>query len=78
MDFQIALENKTFLVVGTGISGIAACKLLAENGAHIILFDSNVNLLREDIEKKLNKSVITRDNNLNYNYLDNKKIENKQ
>ena len=53
MDFQTELRDKTFLVAGTGISGIAACKLLAENNAHIVLFDSNTALSREEIEKKI-------------------------
>ena len=32
---------------------------------------------RDDLEKKLKKSVITNENNLNYKYIENKKIENK-
>ena len=32
---------------------------------------------RMDLEKKLNESVITSDNKLDYKYLDNAKIENK-
>lgn len=32
---------------------------------------------RTDLENKLNESVITSDNKLNYKYLDNAKIENK-
>lgn len=47
------LRGKTFLVVGTGISGIAAVKLLAKMQAEIILFDSNVELEYETIQKKL-------------------------
>lgn len=47
------LKDKTFLVVGTGISGIAAVKLLAKKGAEIILFDSNSKLEYEEIQKKL-------------------------
>lgn len=53
MDFLEGLEEKTFLVVGTGISGIAACGLLAEKGIPIILFDSNRERTREEIEKKM-------------------------
>lgn len=47
------LKDKTFLVVGTGISGISAVKLLSEKGAQIILFDSNSKLDCEEIRKKL-------------------------
>lgn len=47
------LRDKTFLVVGTGISGIAAVKLLAEKHAEIIIFDSNAKLEYEAIQKKL-------------------------
>jgi len=47
------LKDKAFLVVGTGISGIAAVKLLAKKGADIILFDSNAKLDHEEIKKKL-------------------------
>lgn len=47
------LKDKTFLVVGTGISGIAAVKLLAKKKAEIILFDSNSKLEYDDIRKKL-------------------------
>jgi len=47
------LKDKTFLVVGTGISGIAAVKLLAKMQAEIILFDSNAELEYETIQEKL-------------------------
>lgn len=57
MDFSLEWKDKAFLVVGTGISGIAACKLLAGNGAHIVLFDSNKELTRESIEKKMEGSA---------------------
>lgn len=46
-------KDKTFLVVGTGISGISAVKLLAQKGAQIILFDSNTKLDCEEVRKKL-------------------------
>lgn len=43
--------QKTVLVVGTGISGIAATELLLKNGSRVILFDGNqeldVNTLKE-------------------------------
>ena len=34
-------KEKNVLVVGTGISGIAATDLLMEVGANVILFDAN-------------------------------------
>ena len=57
MEFDSDLQNKTFLVVGTGLSGIAACKLIAANGAGIILFDSNAALTREEIENKFEEKI---------------------
>lgn len=53
MDFA----DKTFLVVGTGISGLAAVKLLERKQAQIILFDSNTELSYEKIQEKLGKPV---------------------
>ncbi len=53
MDFT----DKTFLVVGTGISGLAAVKLLARKQAQIILFDSNRELSYEGIQEKLGEPV---------------------
>lgn len=38
------LKDQRVLVVGTGISGIAACELLLAKEAHPILFDGNENL----------------------------------
>lgn len=46
------LKGKKVLVVGTGVSGIAAAKLLIEIGADTILYDSNENLCEEDIRAK--------------------------
>lgn len=46
------LQNKKVLVVGTGISGIGAAKLLKEVGAVPVLFDGNENLSVEDVRKK--------------------------
>ena len=42
------LTGKTVLVVGTGISGIAACELLHEKEIKTILFDGNKDL---DVDK---------------------------
>ena len=50
--------------------GLEANKKIARMGGN------TAKVAREDIEKKLNKSIITSDNNLNYKYIDeNKKIE---
>ena len=53
MDFT----DKTFLVVGTGISGLAAVKLLAKKNARIVLFDSNARLTLDEIQEKLGEPV---------------------
>lgn len=44
--------GKTVLVVGTGISGVAAVKLLASQSASIILMDGNASLDPETIAEK--------------------------
>ncbi|MBO5094793.1 MAG: UDP-N-acetylmuramoyl-L-alanine--D-glutamate ligase [Lachnospiraceae bacterium] len=46
-------QGKNVLVVGLGISGIGAAKLLHLGGAHVILFDGNDKLTKEEVEKKL-------------------------
>ena len=46
------IDNKKVLVVGTGISGVAATQLLAEKGISTVLFDGNKDLnTREFFEK---------------------------
>lgn len=47
------LEGKNVLVIGTGISGIAAVQLLKYMGATPILFDGNEALTKEAIMEKL-------------------------
>lgn len=47
------VENKKVLVVGTGISGIAASKLLNKMNAQIILFDENIELDKRKIQDKI-------------------------
>lgn len=47
------LENKKVLVVGTGISGIAATKLLNRHNAEVILLDSNEKLCENDVRGKM-------------------------
>lgn len=45
-------EGKKYLIIGTGISGIAAAELLIKQGAEVILYDGNEALKEEDIRKK--------------------------
>jgi len=47
------IKQKKVLVFGTGISGIAATKLLQKVDADIIVYDGNASLKQEDIEAKL-------------------------
>ena len=46
-------EGKKCLVVGSGISGIAAVRLLEELGAKVTIYDSNESLSEEELQKKL-------------------------
>ena len=48
MEFQ----GKKVLVVGSGISGIAACGLLKDEDAKVVLFEGNQDAKEEDIRKK--------------------------
>ena len=43
------LNGKYVLVVGCGVSGIAAAKLLYQIGARPVLFDTNENLKKEEV-----------------------------
>lgn len=54
-------DDKTFLVVGTGKSGISAVNLLTKMGADIIIQDSNDKLDREEIKLKLELSGLKKD-----------------
>lgn len=47
------LKEKKVLVFGTGISGIAAARLLKSMGAHPVLFDGNENVKKEEILEKI-------------------------
>ena len=51
------LVGKNVLVVGTGISGVAAVKLLSTKSANIIFQDANLKITEQDILDKLPKSV---------------------
>ena len=48
-------EGKKVLVVGTGLSGIAAAGLLLEKGLDVILYDGNEKLCEADIRAKSEK-----------------------
>lgn len=54
------LRDKNVLVIGSGISGIAAVKLLKEAGAIPVLFDSNEKLTVDQIQDKLEAKNSTR------------------
>lgn len=51
------LENKKVLVVGTGISGIAATKLLNRHNAKVILLDNNEKVTEDDIRNKMPEGI---------------------
>ena len=57
MDSEIGLSGKTVLVVGTGISGIAAVNLLATQSANIILLDGNTELSPETVAAKFSEDI---------------------
>ena len=52
MRIQMDLQNKKVLVVGTGISGIAAAELLAANEIAFDIYDGNAKLTEADIRAK--------------------------
>ena len=45
----MTFKNKKVLVIGTGLSGIAATKLLNQMNGLVILYDSNITLDKEEI-----------------------------
>ncbi len=47
------LEHKRVLVVGSGLSGVAAVKLLDAVGANVILFDGNDKITEQEVKNKL-------------------------
>lgn len=51
------LNGKRVLVVGTGISGVAAVKLLAKQGAVITVLEGNGKLSKEDVAGKMPSKV---------------------
>lgn len=54
MRIQMDLQEKKVLVVGTGLSGIAAAELLAANGIAFDIFDGNAKLTEAEIRAKSN------------------------
>ena len=46
------IEGKKFLVVGTGISGIAATELLVKKNLEVLLYDGNEELKEQEIREK--------------------------
>ena len=51
------LKNKTVLVFGSGISGIAAAALLEKTGADVILYDGNDKLNSDDIKDRVSRET---------------------
>lgn len=51
-------EGKKCLVVGSGISGIAAVRLLEELGAKVTIYDSNEKLSEEELQKSSQKKAV--------------------
>ena len=54
--FEMELKDKKVMVVGTGISGIGATKLLYSVGAKVVLYDGNEKLIEADVLDKLEGS----------------------
>ena len=52
------LVNKRVLIIGTGISGIAAADLLSEEGAKVILYDANAELEEAKIRERLKPETV--------------------
>ena len=56
-DMITDLQNKTVLVFGSGISGIAAAALLEKKGADVILYDGNDKLDPADIKERISNEM---------------------
>lgn len=48
-------QSQRVLVAGTGVSGIAAAKLVLDRGGEVVLYDGNASLKEEDIKGKFDK-----------------------
>mgnify|MGYP003294357700 CR=1 FL=1 len=53
MKHGICVRDKSVLVLGAGISGVAAYNLLVGMGAHPVLYDANENVNREGLYERL-------------------------
>ena len=51
------VDGKKIVVVGTGVSGIGAVKLLAQTGAIITLYDGNEKLAESDVRAKASERL---------------------
>ena len=49
--------SQKVLVAGTGISGIAAAKLLLSKGGEVVLYDGNEKLDQEELKKKFDEGA---------------------
>ena len=49
--------SQKVLVAGTGISGIAAAKLLLAQGGEVVLYDGNEQLSAEDLKKNFDEGA---------------------
>lgn len=56
-DNKEKLAGKTVLVVGTGVSGVAAANLLAQVGADLILLEGNTQVTPEQVAAKFTEKI---------------------
>ena len=52
------IRDKNVLVFGSGISGIAASRLLLREGADVILYDGNEKLDAETIKERVREAYV--------------------
>jgi len=52
------LINKNVLIVGTGISGVAAADLLSAEGAKVFLYDANAELVEAKVRERLKPETV--------------------
>ena len=50
-------QGQKVIVAGTGVSGIAAAKLLLEIGGEVVLYDANEALDAEELKGKFKKNA---------------------
>lgn len=56
-DNKEKLAGKTILVVGTGVSGVAAANLVAQAGANLILLEENTQVTPEQVAAKFTEKI---------------------